>query len=118
MAVKFTDFLHAARDSAVGLGSRAVLNKTVMKEYGQVLDLKIDSAKKTAWARVQLLGEAEPVQVEIGRYELARENGKHYLHIETVRASREWMDTLARQLLAGRRFEINENLYKNLKLIL
>ena len=64
-------------------------------------ELSIDTNKKRICARLELLWEKEPIDVEILRYSL-KENGETtYITIEEATSSREWVTVALREFVVG-----------------
>src|SRR5690606_4716486 len=53
-----------------------------------------------------LVGEPEPLRVEVGEYVLSDEGGRTWIEVRGVRTSKPWLDILAAEILKGRRFEV------------
>ena len=88
-----------------------------IKRYGKMLKLELDSKDKSIRMEILLKGEIEPLHVQIRRYEILEEEGRHYLLAEEIHTSREWINVIAQEYLASRRFEIPQQYAKMLKLI-
>ena len=69
-------------------------------------ELSIDTKKKKARVRLELLGETEPIEVEIVRYSLKTKGDDAQLAIEEVNASREWLAVALRRFVVGRSFPV------------
>ena len=95
-----------AKDWLIQKAAVAMLNQAVIKPYGTITDLKLDTGRRSIEAEVELKGESAPVRVHIREYEIVEENGTPYLVIKDVSTSREWLTTLAQNYAIGRRFEI------------
>ena len=54
-------------------------------------ELSIDTKKRRIRVRLELLGEAEPIEVEITKYNLKNKDSGARMTIEEATASREWM---------------------------
>ena len=80
-------------------------------------ELSIDTKTKRIRVRLELLGEKEPIEVEILRYSLAEKGEKTYITIEGATSSREWLATALRELLVGREFAIPAKAAAVLKLL-
>ncbi len=106
--------LKSFKDRIVSKGARAAVNR-YMAPYGRVTELVLDSRRKRIELTVMLKGEREDLHVTVGRYELTQENGRHTLTLHDVVTSREWIDTLAENVLAGRSFDIPPEYAKLLK---
>ena len=65
---------HAAKDALSSQAARSYVNGLI-KRYGEVRDLKIDSKEKTVVVVCILEGEPEPVKVRIDRYRIESELG-------------------------------------------
>ena len=104
------------KDAALSKAAKAAIN-TQIKEYGRMLKLDLDSKSKRLSVEVMLEGEKEPLYVEVARYELCEEDGKHMLKIYGVHTSRAWINTLAGNYLEGKAFEIPAEYAKMLKMV-
>ncbi len=62
--------------------------------------LKIDSAAKTIEAEIQLKGEAGPIHIAVRDYAIVAAPEGARLSAGDVTVNREWMDVLAKELLA------------------
>ncbi|BAF71911.1 hypothetical protein [Sulfurovum sp. NBC37-1] len=108
--------LKKVKDAALSKGAKVAINAYI-KEYGKMLKLNLDSEKKSITMEVLLEGEKEPLAVHVERYELTKENGKHFLKIYGIHTSRAWINTVAASYLEGKSFEIPEEYAKMLKVI-
>ena len=104
------------KDAALSKSAKAALN-SYMKEYGRMLKLELDSKSKKVMLEVMLEGEKEPLQVELERYELTEEGGKHYLKAYGIHTSRAWINTVAATYLEGKAFEVPPQYVQMLKLV-
>ena len=105
------------KDKTLAQGLALALNKRIEK-YGRILDLRLDSRNKRLELELLLNGEAEPLQVRIENYEIREEAGCWYLRAKELKASREWIDTLAREYLSERPLEIPEHYARMLKMVI
>ena len=64
-------------------------------------ELSIDTKKKLIRARLELLGENEPIDVEILRYSLKEKGETTCITIEEVTSSREWLTVALREFVVG-----------------
>jgi hypothetical protein len=95
----------AAKDAIASQAARSYVNGLI-KRYGEVKDLKIDSRAKTVAVVCELLGEAEPVVVGIDGYRVENEAGNHFLEITACSCSREWLQNLIEDRVRGQRFPL------------
>ena len=105
------------KDAALSKGAKVAIN-TQIKEYGEMLKLNLNSSNKSIEAEVMLDGEKEPLTVNVDRYEMTEENGKHFLKVHGVTISRTWINTVASFYLNGKTFEIPAEYAKMLKVVI
>ncbi len=106
-------FIKQAAASFAGISDRltgswttkAALNSRI-EEYGQMLDLKIDSEKKQITAKILLNGEKEPFRIAVDGYELWKDGDKAFLRINSAGADRQWLNTLLKNYVSGKSFPI------------
>jgi len=104
------------KDKALSKALEFAINLKI-KEYGEMLNLKLDSQNKTIELELMLLGEKEPLNVYVGSYEISEENGKFYLTAKNIKTSRKWINIVAKNYLENQKFEIPENIAKTIKII-
>lgn len=64
-------------------------------------ELSIDTKKKTVRLRLELLGEAEPIEVQVTKYSLKQKGDETRLVVEEATASREWLAVALREFVVG-----------------
>jgi hypothetical protein len=104
----FLDFLPAggsladSKDRLISERIKQELNTRIAR-YGEVLDVKLNTRERSVQLSIKLKGEADPITVNFGKYELIKENQQLWLAVDSQRieASREWL-TLLLQDQAGR----------------
>ena len=69
-------------------------------------EFTIDTKKKKIHLRLELLGEPEPIEIEITRYNLKAKGDQAQLTIKEAKASREWLSVTMRELVVGRSFTV------------
>ena len=74
---------------------------TKLRSIGQMTELSIDTKNKRVCVRLELLGEKEPIDVEIVRYSLKEKGETTYITIEEVTSSREWLTVALREFVVG-----------------
>jgi len=102
------DFLPAggsladSKDRLISERIKQELN-THLARYGEVLDVKLNTRERSVQLSIKLKGEPDPTTVNIGKYELVKEDTKLWVtfHSQSIQASREWL-TLLLQDQAGR----------------
>jgi hypothetical protein len=105
----FTAILETVRpllpDRATVWAARQYFNFR-FQPLGEMTNLQIDAAKKTASLDLDLKGETQPLHITIERYELTTAGEKTFIEIKKFNTSREWINSLAREFLDGRKFEV------------
>ena len=107
-----------AKDWLVEKTGTAMLNQSVLKPYGALTKLKLDTTARSIDAEVELNGETQPVRIQIPEYELLEEGGRLYFIIKEISTSREWLTALARDFAVDRKFEVPASVRKYLPMIL
>jgi len=69
-------------------------------------ELLIDTKNKRVRARVDLLGENQPIEVEILRYSLKEKGETTYITVEEATSSREWLTAALREFVVGQELPI------------
>ena len=80
-------------------------------------ELSIDTKKRRIRARLELLGEAEPIEVEITKYNLKNKDSGGRLTIEEATASREWLAVALREFVVGQSINLPAKAGALLKLL-
>src|SRR5687767_6203429 len=106
-----------AKDWLIEKTAVAMLNQSVIRPYGTLSRLKLDTAARSIEAELELRGETQRVQIQVNEYELLEENGSSFFVIKSIQTSREWLTTLARDFAVGRKFEVPESVRSFLPMI-
>ena len=64
-------------------------------------ELSIDTKTKRVRVRLELIGEKEPIDVEILRYSLKQKGETTYIIFDEVTSSREWITVALREFVVG-----------------
>ena len=80
-------------------------------------ELSIDTKNKRIRIRLELLGETEPIDVDVSRYSLKEIDEKTYIIIEEVTSSRQWLAVALREFLVGQDLAIPAKAGAVLKLL-
>ena len=64
-------------------------------------ELSIDTKKKHVRVRLELVGEKEPIDVEILRYSLKVKGDSAHITIEEATSSRQWLTVALREFIVG-----------------
>lgn len=106
-----------AKDWLVEKAGMAMLNQAVLKPYGAMTALKLDTTARTIEAELELKGETQPVRLHVREYELRDEGGRMVIVFKDVQTSREWLTTLARDFVMNKPFKVPESVAKFLPMI-
>lgn len=95
----------AAKDKLASEAAKAYV-QNLIKAYGRVDALTIDSGRRRVAFRCTLEGEVDAIDVTVERYALERESDGVYVRVMECSASRRWLEVAAREHLVGRRFAL------------
>jgi len=93
-------FLNRSKDATLAFTARVAIN-TWLHSFGEMTELSIDTKKKRIRVRLELVGEKEPIDVEILRYNLKAKGDTAHITIEEATASREWLTVALREFVVG-----------------
>jgi hypothetical protein len=108
--------LHRSKDATLAFTTRVAIN-TKLRSIGEMTELSIDTKKKLIRVRLELLGESEPIDVEILRYSLKEKGETTYITIEEVTSSREWLTLALREFVVGQDLALPAKAVAVLKLL-
>ena len=80
--------------------TRVAIN-TKLRSIGEMTELSIDTKNKRVRVRLELLGEREPIDIDILRYSMKEKGDTTYIVIEEVSSSREWLTSALREFVVG-----------------
>jgi len=80
--------------------TRVAIN-TKLRSIGEMTELSIDTKNKRVRGRLELLGEREPIDIDILRYSMKEKGDTTYIVIEEVSSSREWLTSALREFVVG-----------------
>ena len=95
----------AAKDKLTSSAAKSYVNDLI-KSYGRLEELTIDSRARRIELRCRLDGEQEPIGVCIDEYQLERQDGKVFARVVACSASRPWLQSAIRTHVLGRPFEV------------
>ena len=90
---------------------------TKLRSIGEMTELSIDTKNKQARLRLELLGEHQPIDLDILRYSLKEKGETTYITIEEATASREWLTVALREFVVGQDLPIPAKAGALLKLL-
>lgn len=97
--------ISAAKDLMTSKAAKSYLND-VIKTYGRVHTLAIDSRRGRIDVSCELLGEVELITVTIERYVILQDDDRAFLEVHASTASRPWLAAALRVHLHGRRITL------------
>ena len=123
-----TDFLNDAIKTGVKLG-RNIKNSSIstiaqkiindnIKEYGKMVNLKIDTENKKIELEVLLKGEKESIVINIENYEIVDKNDSKYIKFSKISASREWIEVLINNYAPEKMYKIDSAYAKFIDLLI
>jgi hypothetical protein len=113
---RLRDVLHRSKDATLAFTTRIAINKK-LRSFGEMTELSIDTKNKRGRLRLELLGEQEPIDIDILRYSLKQNEETTYITIEEVRSSREWLTNALREFVVGEDLMIPAKVGAVLKLL-
>jgi hypothetical protein len=113
---RFAGWLRRQKDSTNSFLIERALQRAIW-DYGRMLNLNIDSRKKTVQCELLLKGETHPLTLVMQRYEIVTESAGTFIIIHEAAASREWVTTVLETCVRGKKIPIPEKYVKILRLI-
>ncbi len=95
----------AAKDKMTSHAAKSYLND-VIKTYGEVEELTIDSKQKRVSLTCRLLGETDPITVAIDQYQVEKQDGRSYLIVTQSKATKPWLQAALQVHLHERRIAL------------
>jgi hypothetical protein len=109
-------FFQRSKDATVGFAARVAIN-TKLRGIGEMTELSIDTKRKSLRVRLELVGEEQPIEIEITKYRLCSSDSGTQLIIEDATASREWLNVALREFVIGESFPVPSKAEALLKLL-
>ncbi|WP_300155956.1 hypothetical protein [Solidesulfovibrio sp.] len=106
MGLNFNIDVTGAKDKSL---SKLLLSsaRQFLREYGEVLDLVLDSSARSLSVEVLPVGEDDPIRVTVTGYGLSTDgSGRGYLTFEKMTFSRQWLTLLAQRILSDKRLPL------------
>jgi hypothetical protein len=109
-------FFQRSKDATVGFAARVAINAK-LRGIGEMTELAIDTKNKRVRVRVELVGEDEPIEIDITKYHLRSTGRGAEVTIEGATASREWLNVALQQFVIGQSFPVPAKAEALLKLL-
>jgi len=94
-----------------------VINPLV-KDYGEIIEFCLNAEKREIHIKVLLVGEKEPVELNIQGYDLIEDDENPCIVIKKCTTSRQWMTALSEKFLCGKELPIPKDKFALVKSIL
>ena len=94
-----------SKDAAVGFAARVAINSK-LRGIGEMTELAVDTKNRRLRVRLELLGENEPIDIDVTRYELHRGPRGAEITIEGAKTSKQWLNAAIREFVIGKSFPI------------
>jgi hypothetical protein len=107
---------HRSKDATLAFTARVAIN-TKLRAIGKMTEISIDTKKQRVRMRLELLGEKDPIDVEVLRYSLKGKGDSTRITIEEATSSREWLTAALREFIVGKDFAIPAKAGAVLKLL-
>jgi len=99
------DTVYTGKDAANSKLFKTIINQ-IIKSYGSVLAIKIDSKDRSFLIELMLKGETLPIRIEISKYEFIQHEDSASVIIYSLKANREWMKTIMDMFVVNKEFEL------------
>ena len=106
-----------AKDIALSTTGKNILNKKLDK-FGEITHLNLDSNGDTIELEVLLKGELAPLKVIINGYTFTQREEIHYISIQDIKTSREWLNHVVQDYVHGKEFKVPKKYVRLIKRIL
>jgi len=95
----------AAKDALASSAAKSYINSRISR-YGELQELKIDSANRRMQASCLLRGETAPLTVYVDRYEISQRGNQRFLEVKTCRCARPWLQHALEDFVVDRPIEL------------
>ena len=112
------NLLDRTKGQALSLAGKQIL-AAYLEKYGAMINFSVNPETHTIKLEMLLKGEKEPVQMTLRGYEIIEPaGGKPAFRVAEASASREWVEVVLREFVAGRSIELPASAAPLLKLLL
>jgi len=113
----FKSLLNKGKDLTLSLAIKKVINKKIEK-FGEISKLDFNTNTKTIDIEVQLKGEIEILKIFVDKYEIKEENSRHYLIVNHIKSSKEWLTSVLEEYVNNEKFEVPSEYVTILKAVI
>ena len=91
------NFVRNIKNTAISELAKKFVNNFI-RDYGEMVNLKVDSKNKNIELEVLLKGEKESIFINIEEYEVIHNDDSNYIKFKNMSASREWIEVLIQNI--------------------
>jgi hypothetical protein len=113
----FNGLLNKGKDLALSMAIKKVVNMKIEK-FGEVFKLEFNTNAKNIDIEVALKGEIEILKVFVDQYNIKEEDSKHYLVVNHISSSKEWLTSVLAEYVNNEKFEVPREYVKILKAVI
>lgn len=113
----FNGLLNKGKDLALSIAIKKVVNMKIEK-FGEISKLEFNTDTKTINVEVKLKGETEDLQVFVNKYDIKEEDSKHYLVVNHIKSSKEWLSLVLEEYVNNEKFKVPAEYVKILKAVI
>jgi S-adenosylmethionine synthetase len=106
-----------AKDLALSATGKNLINKKLDK-FGEITHLNLDSKDDTIELEILLKGELAPLKVIIKGYTFTQKDDVHYISIQNIKTSREWLNHVVQDYVHDKEFKVPKKYVRLIKKIL
>jgi hypothetical protein len=78
----------------------------LIKEYGTMVELKIDNKKKCIIASILLKGEDSPIGIRVGKYEIIKNGSSRSVIVKDAGSDKAWLNAVLKNFVIGQAFDV------------
>lgn len=93
------------KEGALAIALKHYVNDK-LGDYGEVLDVDLDTGANKITARALLKGDRDPVTASVTRYEISRDGEDCYATLKSFSSSRAWLTLLLTKLFTDKRYKL------------
>ena len=93
-------------DRLTGSASTKYLINQSIKEFGQLVELKIDNRSKSVTVSILLNGESLPMKLRIDEYEIIRDNSSAGILIKDASSDKPWLNSIIKKFVIGKALKV------------
>jgi hypothetical protein len=88
-----------------GVLTRKAINSQI-KEYGEMIEFKLDNKAKKISLKILLNGEESPIDIDVDEYVLQKNGEVSEVTVKSVSSDRKWIDAALQNFVVGKSFKL------------